>query len=509
MKMFFNNGHTSVSATAMAGTRTAVLTLVCLMILQCAFATTWYVDATIGNDANAGLSESSPFQTIQAAVDNAETKDTILVASGTYSYIDIPISKADLTISATESATNTVIEGAYNHRCVTVGDGSVTNVYINGFTLTGGYVAGQRPGAGAFGGTYNNCIISGNKCGGLSSGAGAVNCTLTGCMISNNIASSTTAGTAGIINCIASNCIISSNRSDGSGPGGAEGSTLIECTITGNKTDQGRSGGAQNCKLYRCLIEDNTCSASDCGRDINDGIAYDCIIKANKSRSIAGTKCYNCTIVSSIGSPGIGRGTALYNCVVSSVGNAFSINGDYNFKVNLANCLLNNVSLGNYVSKVDCATNNPLFVGDSDYHLQADSPCVDKGNNSYVMTSIDFAGRTRIINSKVDIGAYEYLAPCVVSSISAAQRYPWNGKVDVQIKLETPDNNNCVVTLSVKDVEGGTNLPMRAVYKQDGIAVNMAGESLPPGTYSWIWDAAADLPDGFQCDRVTVEVTAE
>ena len=96
-----------------------------------------------------------------------------------------------------------------------------------------------------------------------------------------------------------------------------------------------------------------------------------------------------------------------------------------------------------------------------------------------------------------------------VSNVTAKQRFPWNGLVDVQFKLETPDSNNCVVMLFAKDVAGGTNLPMWTVYKLDGTAVNMAGESLPSGTYSWVWDAASDLPKDFKCERVTVEVTAE
>jgi hypothetical protein len=51
---------------------------------------------------------------------------------------------------------------------------------------------------------------------------------------------------------------------------------------------------------------------------------------------------------------------------------------------------------------------DPLFVGDGDYHIKADSPCIDAGNNSYVDTEYDVAGNWRIIHGTVEIGAYEY-----------------------------------------------------------------------------------------------------
>lgn len=90
-----------------------------------------------------------------------------------------------------------------------------------------------------------------------------------------------------------------------------------------------------------------------------------------------------------------------------------------------------------------------------------------------------------------------------VCQVTAQQRYPWNGLVDVSFKIV---GQQYTVTLAAKDMVGGTNLPMRTVYKQDGIAVNMAGESLVSGTYNWVWDAAADLPDGFECEQVTVTI---
>ncbi len=46
--------------------------------------------------------------------------------------------------------------------------------------------------------------------------------------------------------------------------------------------------------------------------------------------------------------------------------------------------------------------------GWSDLRLQATSPCINAGNNAYVTNSTDLVGRPRIVDSTVDLGAYEF-----------------------------------------------------------------------------------------------------
>lgn len=68
----------------------------------------------------------------------------------------------------------------------------------------------------------------------------------------------------------------------------------------------------------------------------------------------------------------------------------------------------------------------------NDFHLQFDSPCINAGNNAYVVGSADFGGNPRITGGTVDIGAYEYQTPSSVISYAYLQKYglPTDGSVD-------------------------------------------------------------------------------
>ncbi len=92
-------------------------------------------------------------------------------------------------------------------------------------------------------------------------------------------------------------------------------------------------------------------------------------------------------------------------------------------------------------------------------------------------------------------------------SVSAQQRYPWNGLVDVHFTITGDAGKKYDTSFTAKDMVGNTNIAMRTIRKADGTAA-AAKEQLLPGTYNWVWDAAADLPKDWQCDRLTVTGTA-
>ena len=93
-------------------------------------------------------------------------------------------------------------------------------------------------------------------------------------------------------------------------------------------------------------------------------------------------------------------------------------------------------------------------------------------------------------------------------SVEAKQRYPWNGLVDLKFTITGTSGTKYDTSFTAKDMVGGTNITMATVCKSDGTAANVTKEQLLPGTYNWVWDAAADLPKDWKCDRVTVTGTA-
>jgi len=94
--------------------------------------------------------------------------------------------------------------------------------------------------------------------------------------------------------------------------------------------------------------------------------------------------------------------------------------GNDNFissNVNLYNNDFDQSASGTYIKipfPIDASNldkEDPLFVDpiNDDYHLQADSPCIDAGDNrAPELPDTDKDGNPRIVNGIVDMGAYEY-----------------------------------------------------------------------------------------------------
>ena len=114
-----------------------------------------------------------------------------------------------------------------------------------------------------------------------------------------------------------------------------------------------------------------------------------------------------------------------------------------------------------------------------------------------------------------------------VEDAKARQRYPWNGKVDIDCEITGDATKKYAVTFSVEDEIGHTNLPIRTVGADvlggpqpqnnenalgDGCGVpggHALPFELPPGKYRFVWDAAADLPKGTKFGGVSVSIDAE
>jgi parallel beta-helix repeat protein len=187
------------------------------------------------------------------------------------------------------------------------------------------------------------------------------------------------------LDAVVSNCIFTCNSAESCG-GGAYGCTLYNCTFSGNTAGY-FGGGACGGALYNCLLIGNIAGHSGGGVD--------------GWRS----KLNNCTLVGN--SAGFSGGGTYYgdldNCIVYF--NSASI-GENSYIGTLKYCC---TTLGNFEG-TNTITVPPLFVNPDggDYRLQALSPCINAGlNQEWMFGATDLAGKPRIRNGTVDIGAYE------------------------------------------------------------------------------------------------------
>jgi hypothetical protein len=95
-------------------------------------------------------------------------------------------------------------------------------------------------------------------------------------------------------------------------------------------------------------------------------------------------------------------------------------------------------------------TNAPLFVNSnawSDLRLQAGSPGINAGNNSYAVGAVDLAGNPRIVGDTVDVGAYEWFAAALPLQFTSAR---W---LTNSMRLQLDGETNRVV-----EIHASTNL---------------------------------------------------
>ncbi len=229
------------------------------------------------------------------------------------------------------------------------------------------------------------------------------------------------------------NCRFSGNSAtDGGGLNSDYSSpTLTGCTFRGNaacsyNADGGCGGGLYNfesrSRITNCIFTGN--SSDEWG-----GAGGLC----NKHSSVVIT---NCTFANNRGGGGAGGGLVnswsdlvLANCTFcgnSTLHGAGVVFNQGPGNVNISNCILwgntptemtgepPDVSYSNVLGGWTGQGNidvDPLFVdaGKKDYHLLEDSPCIDAGDPNYIAepNETDLDGNPRIINDRIDMGAYE------------------------------------------------------------------------------------------------------
>ncbi len=143
-------------------------------------------------------------------------------------------------------------------------------------------------------------------------------------------------------------------------------------------------GGADGAWLIGCVVRNNAAEFN--GGGVAYGRADNCLIVGNTAQYGGGTAyvdLYNCTVVGNVAEQ--------YN------------GGRY------GGTEYNSIIWGNESAYDDSNVDDPLFVDadNGDYRLSEGSPCIGMGENSYVVTSFDLAGNSRIQCGSVDLGAYE------------------------------------------------------------------------------------------------------
>jgi predicted outer membrane repeat protein len=348
------------------------------------------------------------FNNIQAAINDANDGDTIIVADGTYTGYgnrDIDFLGKAIVLRSENGPENCIIDcngseteyhqGFYFH------SGEDANSVLDGFTITNGYahygggaihcslsspiitnciirgnVAPVRFFPGLFGGTYifnkgggiycyesssiiKNCYIVGNRVEGKGGGIGLSDSSplICNCVIAGNISLHKSFGHGGAI------------HSSGGSP------TITNCTVIENVAEV-RGGG-----IY-CVYGGSPA--------INNSIFW-----ANLPHEI----------YVSTGAP------SSLVVTYSNVQDGWAGEGNIDFDPCFAD-------VGYWDPNENPADPNDDFWIDGDYHLLPDSTCIDAGDPNYIAepNETDLDGKPRVISGRIDMGAYEYM-PSIAADV--------------------------------------------------------------------------------------------
>jgi hypothetical protein len=385
-----------------------------------------YVNVANTNSVSPFSSWATAATNIQDAVDAASNYDEVLVTNGIYQYGGRVVPPYSLTnrlvvskplfVQSVNGPGATVIQG-YQVPTGINGNSAVRCAYLtngasligftltNGATRTAGDFTNEQSGGGVLCASTNallsNCVVTGNSANQSQGGDAVEQGTLDGCVISANSA-------GGVGNALLNNCAITGNSD-----GGAGSSVLNDCVVTSNSIS-GYGGGAIFCTLNNCLLAgNNSYVLPAAGPPFLGG----------QGGGAAGSTLNNCTVAGNSAQQS-GGGTissSLNNCLVvsnSAPAQANYIGSPTNILSYCCTTPMPTNGLGNI-------TNNPLFVNPAagDYHLQSNSPCINAGNNAYVMGTTDLDGNPRISGGTVDIGAYEFQNPASLISYAWLEQY--------------------------------------------------------------------------------------
>lgn len=354
-------------------------------------------EITVGDDG------AADFNNIQAAINDSNDGDVILVSCGIYtgeSNRDISFNGLAITVRSIEPNDPNIVAATIidcngtetePHRGFYFGSGEDANSILDGLTITNGVASGDWP-AGRGGGiacynqsspTIRNCLITNNK---TTEGGGGIYCyesspTLTNCTICNNSASfgggiyNSAGSNPVLINCTFNANIATGDYGDGAGMANQlSAPTLFNCIFTGNTASSYGGGVANQLSsplLTNCKFIANQAAFSGGGmRNYKSSpILTDCVFGTNSagegggiySVSYSSPTLSNCTFSANSAFYGGGMSNWYYsnptltNCIFSA--NSAVYGGameTYTANPILANCTLTANSAVNSGDALSC-----------------------------------------------------------------------------------------------------------------------------------------------------------
>ena len=432
---------------------------------------------------------------IQDAIDAAPAGGVVLVAPAVYGRDSrnyggmanrVVVCKPLTVLASSTNRAFTVIQGqgplgANAVRCAYVGNGArlMGFTLTNGFTKTLGDYIQQQSGGGAFceaDGVISNCEVIGNHA--SYSGGGIIGGTVQASLLLGNlVTSSLISGNFSGLGGGAFSTMISDSSLIGNAAragGGAYGSRLDRCTLAMNTaTNYGGGvlystvscstissntatygGGAFDSDVMLSMIAGN--SASSDGGGAYGGTLSSCLVIGNSARASCGgvgsSVVDGSTVVgNTAGTTGGGGGGTLHNCIIYH--NTAPSSPDIVGSIMDYCC-----TPGGWI------TNSPGFQDEANgnYRLNANSPCIDAGaNQAWMFTSLDLDGNSRIVNGRVDIGAYEF-----------------HFDTSIQVLLQGPYKTNLHAMIAAHS----NSLPYTAPYAADPVCVS----EIPSNVTDWV-----------------------
>ena len=203
-----------------------------------------------------------------------------------------------------------------------------------------------------------------------------------------------------------------------------------------NSTSDGGafSSHSSSITLTNALFADNVCSQNGGGLELySSSIPFtttftNVTITNNSAPGIGGGICFKSSASSSF----ILNNSIVYGNTATTTGNEIASNSlggttlNYSCYDNSTNDVF--VEGGTFVTTNNNISSDPLFVNATggDLRLYGTSPCVNTGNNSYNSETYDIRSQSRIQNTTIDMGAYEW-----TSGIDPATNVlSWTGNIN-------------------------------------------------------------------------------